>query len=176
MSETLARLCPSTQSYEMGRGGISELSDVEVAGLLAGLSRGPYLLARAMWVGDPSGIQEMQHLALVEAAHLFRPDQVLYPGFLRTLCAICLFQTIYPPACVECSGRRILYGAGGVVSDCEVCDGTGRGRTGGESVRALVDVEEGQWRRVARSYSDLEARIAGWQSTAKAHIDRKSKD
>lgn len=176
MTEALSRLAAKTQSLEgMPSGGIPEFSGVEMAGVLAGLPRGPELLIRASRMGDETVREELEQILLVKASKWFRVEDIAYPGMLRALCGAILSQSIDPPRCRRCMGRGVIFHRGGRVDDCERCGGSGRGAYGGDPLRRLLGLSTARWRRMQGPIKNLEMTLAGWASHASGHIGRELK-
>ena len=176
MPELLAKLASKTQSLEGMPPGNPVLVGCELAGVLSGLPRGPYLLARAAWVGDDSVREELDQILLVRASKWFKPKDIAYPGMLRALCSATTSQAIDPPRCRRCSGRGLIFYRGGRVSDCERCSGSGKGLVGGERVRRLLGLSTGHWKQIQRPREKIETTVWSWRALAAGHVNRKLRE
>ncbi len=144
--EVLARLCAGTANYAVvGGGGVSELQAVEVSGFLAGLQRGPMLVAMAKYMGD----QESRRWLFVDVyCHLLGVGQV-WKGERADIADKCKrmaglsLSEFIDDKCVKCHGTRFVK-----AKACSCCVGTGFKRLSGREVAKTVGVDESNFRRV----------------------------
>lgn len=167
--ESLARLAPKIVNLtSVGRatdtGGLLTL---DLAGALAGLPAGPYLLARVAWIDDIAGWREL--VGEVKARLRVGAD---WEGVI----ALAAAEYAWPPSCRECFGRgeikkKEYYGV------CAACHGSGYGRVPLASLADACGVSSEEWKRVwAGRYERVFRLVSGWGSEVLSHLNRRLED
>lgn len=172
-AELLARLNPKITSYS-ARGGIPELTPLDIAAALAGAPRNAQRTALAAFAGFPEpllpGLVETR-LGRLADAEGWRVDE----GRMRKIAKLAVWEYCEPPRCWECEGRRIVYTP--QPGNCEACNGSGYGRLRASQFCDAIGVSLGEWKGVWRyRYDRAYAIVSGWGSTALAHLHRRLSD
>lgn len=168
-AESLARLAPHIVNLaSVGRATDSNgLMTLDLAGALAGLPPGPYLLARVAWVDDLASwrglIDEVQARLRV--------------GFdWEGVIALAVAEYVWPPGCSTCFGRgeikkKEYYG------ECMKCHGSGYGRMPLASLADACGVSGEEWKRTwASRYERVYRLVSGWGSEVLSHLNRRLDD
>lgn len=169
-AELLARLNAKITSYS-ARGGIPELTPHDIAAGLAGAAKNAQRTALAAFAGFPEpllpGLVEARlwRLAKAEGWHA-SAEQV------RRIAKLAVWEYCEPPRCGECEGRMIVYTP--QPGKCEACNGSGYGRIRAHQLCDAIGVSLGEWKSKWRYvYDRAYAIVAGWGSTALAHLARR---
>lgn len=176
MTESLARLAPKTQSLEgMPPGGIPAFSGAELAAVLCGLPRGPYLLGRAAYVGDETVIPELQRIVLAKASGIFKREDVKHPGFIRELCAAAIWDVCKPPRCPRCKGTKDAPTAAGTPRACPLCEGLGLVHMGTKRACTTFHIGRERWKSIRFRYHRLEGLLWAWDEQVRGRVRRRMK-
>lgn len=160
-AESLARLAPKIVSLESQASGFGDLKPLDLAGALAGLPPGPYLLARVAWIDDVAGWREL----VAEVKTRLRVG-VDWEGVI----ALAAAEYCWPPGCSACFGRggikkKEYYG------ECMACHGSGYGRVPLASLADACGVSGEEWKRTWVSrYERVYRLVSGWGSTVLEHL------
>lgn len=169
-AELLARLNPKVTSYHP-RGGLPELTPLDIAAALAGAPQNAQRTALAAF----AGFQEPLLPRLVEArlwrlgkAEGWRADG----DRLRRIAKIAVIEYCEPPRCGECEGRAIVYSP--QPSNCQACNGSGYGRLRASQLCDAIGLSLGEWKAAWRyRYDRAYGIVAGWGSEALSHLRRR---
>lgn len=177
--EALARLNPKNVRFDVGRGGIPDLTPEIIAAACAGLPPIAYRLALVKYAGQMHELSDLKIRTLIRAADLAirhgwgRP----MPGQLQGITTYAIWRVVSYHHCPAC------HGSGKRLDDrrrswkCVVCAGTG-GMTPTEEIEASVagfSLEDWRntWRRRADRLTQLLERM---DRKARAHIHWKTSD
>lgn len=162
-AKLLARLAPkiSSMSPSSGHG---DLQPLDVAAALAGLSAGPYALARVAWVDDRTGWRNLMRLVQCRLGVGGNWDGVI---------ALAVAEFCWPPHCGDCAGRgeinkKEYFGV------CQTCRGSGYGRVPIASLADNCGVTGKEWGRIwAGRYERVHRLVSAWGSEALSHLNRR---
>lgn len=166
-AELLARLAPKVVNLTSLGAGHGDLKPLDLAGALAGLPPGPYLLARVAWVDDLASWRGL--IEEVKTRFRVRMD---WEGVI----ALAAAEYCWPPGCSQCFGRgeikkKEYYGG------CPACHGSGYGRVPLASLADSCGVSGEEWKRVwASRYERVFRLVSGWGSEVLSHLHRKLGD
>lgn len=174
----LAKLAQKTNKYQEVTGGISELSQPELAGYLSGLKRGPYYLARYAYIGDESSYPEFErwfYQEVCSAAVNWRFDsEDKGKERIRRLCRFAISEIIDPQRCPNCKGRGEALGRSPVPVECTLCRGSGYKKTSERAHSRAVGVSVTAYRKTwAWRYKKAVDILHDWQGEALTHIYKK---
>jgi len=169
-AELLARLNPKITSYH-ARGGLPELTPLDIAAGLAGAPPNAQRTALAAFAGFPEpllpGLVEARLWRLAKAESWRAGDERL-----GRIAKIAVWEYCEPPRCGECEGRMIVYTP--QPGSCPACNGSGYGRIRASQLCDAIGVSLGEWKGVWRyRYDRAYGIVSGWGSTALSHLARK---
>lgn len=168
--EILARLCPKIADLG-SRGGLPELTALDVAAALAGLAPGPYHLARLAWVDDHRAEPDLVRALCDEVSPPRRPGMGAGRPYLAAL-ALAIAEYAWPPRCHECEGHGVLWTP--KPKHCTGCHGSGSGRWSERQMAEAVGVSVAEWREVWRGRYERAYRcVSGWGSEVASHLHRR---
>lgn len=172
-AELLARLNPKITSYH-ARGGLPELTPLDIAAALAGAPPNAQRTALAAF----AGFSEPLLPGLVEA-RLRRLAR--YEGWkgcddgtdrLRRIARIAVSEYCDPPRCGACEGRAIIYAP--LPRNCVACNGSGYGRVRAWQLCDAIGVSLNEWKGAWRyRYDRAYGIVSGWGTEALAHLSRR---
>lgn len=171
-AELLARLNPKTLSLSpMGRGGLPELTPLDIAAALAGAHPSAQRTALAAFAGFPEpllpGLVEARLWRLAKAeGWRASAEQV------RRVAKLAVMEYCEPPRCGGCEGRAIVYTP--QPTNCEACNGSGYGRLRASQLCDAVGVSLNEWKGTWRyRYDRAYGIVSGWGSEALTHLRRR---
>src|SRR5574337_1301509 len=165
VGKLMARLNAKNVRFDVGSGGVPELTSTDIAGALgmvpAGLGR--ELLCLVWWpdgacltatdlANTLSAAQRKYAMAHAERWPRWIVDAELgtiSEGYQRVRLAV-LAELASPGKCPACSGRGTISQASGPIIACRPCDGTGRRRISDAWRADALNLTEGGYRRVWR--------------------------
>lgn len=166
--EVLGRLCAGAVDFSrVGAGGQSDLQRLEVAGFLAGLSRGPMLLALAKYMQDAEALRKLviEHQAWL--VNLAMADGWLVDGVADRMAGLSVSEVV-DDKCPRCHGTRFIR-----AKACTSCDGTGFRRVSGRSIAGWLGVSETSYRRVwSGRYQQAVERLRGFDVDINRAVSR----
>lgn len=136
-SEMIARLNVKNVRFDVGSGGIPEITPELIAGACAGMSQGAYTLARAIHCGEASDA-----IAFLKQAKKLSYGLAERSGWNRNelaiegIAVIACFLVMNPARCTWCHGTKF----NGHGKPCQSCGGTGNAKD--PSMRELADIAE----------------------------------
>lgn len=174
-SELIARLNPITQNA--GRVGVSTvpgLGAFDAAAALAGLPRGPYLLARVMLALDESCRRELEKQLWSEMCSFAYAEKWIVPigqELLRKMAKIAIAEVVDPALCKGCRGRGSIYPRGGLARACGACFGSGRGVLSASAKARAVGMDKSNWCRLwGARYLVFVTLARNWEQVIHAHV------
>lgn len=171
-AELLARLNPKTLSLSpMGRGGLPELTPLDIAAGLAGAPKNAQRTALAAFAGFPEpllpGLVEAR-LGRLARAEGWRATQEQ----VRRIARIAVWEYCEPPRCWECEGRAIVYTP--QPAGCTACNGSGYGRLRASQLCDAIGLTLNEWKGAWRyRYDRAYGIVSGWGSEALSHLAKK---
>lgn len=170
--EVLGRVNAKTNAFSVGLGtsGTDSLSAHDISSALAGIPRGPYLLARAKYCGDETVINELISITESRALRLAHRSgwSMRYSDRIKKMALLALAENnIQPHICSRCKGRReIIRRKPKLMLDtCPSCGGSGRYERSENSKARYVGFRSESWRRVwGERYVDVRAMLWRWES------------
>lgn len=174
--KAIARMAGKGLTLDFISGGAPALSMDQLMACLKGLDRGPELLIRAAFIGQPvmrDLYLEGFHLAVTIASEKgWKP--VKGKPVLRNMAAMAIDEVVAPNRhfCPACGGTGQTYGGPdkppGV---CRRCTGSGNRFISMRSQAARCDIDEAAWRRTwAPRYPVIRMAIYGWQDDGLRHV------
>ncbi|MGH8569261.1 MAG: hypothetical protein ACREXU_14950 [Gammaproteobacteria bacterium] len=171
-ADLLARLNPKITSYG-ARGGIPELTPLDIAAGLAGAPQNAQRTALAAFAGFPDPCLP----GLIEARLVRLAKHEGWRGWegtdrLRQIARIAVSEYCEPPRCLACEGRAIVYAP--LPGNCLACNGSGYGRLRATQMCDAIGVSLSEWKAAWRyRYDRAYAIVAGWGSEALSHLARR---
>lgn len=156
----------------VGGGGVPDITPAEVARMLKGLERGPFLAGMVMECGDVKSLPELERrlwLQSVDIACQERWPIVRGQQYCRRLAGLAVFEFVvpHPNRCSACRGRgyEVLDGNG---VECTVCQNTGGAKLLAQERSDLAGIpirewEEGGW---SARYETVHSTLLGWYGEA----------
>lgn len=166
--EQLARLCAKTQSYDVGYGGKAELTQVEVAGCLAGLSEETRVFAMAKGCQSPA---EM-HAVLSQIRQFLLNRHPKASARVRHSLAVTLYQEIMDiNICLHCNGTGFVD-----AKECSYCDGTGRFKFTERHLKEKLNISTGNYHAIyKKTCNEIRQHFAELEAVITSHILKKLK-
>lgn len=157
------------------------LDGMDAARALAGLPRGPYLLARVLWVLDQSSLSALENQLWGEmcgvASRKGWTKSKSYPvgkELLRKMAKMAIYETVSPPQCHVCNGRKEIHPKNQAVRPCGACSGTGLKAISNRKRADKVGISETSWRRTwSERYAEFLAKQQAWMQLAHEHVRKK---
>lgn len=176
----IARMAAKTPDMDaVGVSSVPGLSEADAAMALAGLDRGPYLLARVKYALDSSSRYPLENQLWGEMCGIATRKKWLIPAgheLLRRMSRMAIEEVVHPAQCPKCGGRGTVYPKGGAARLCSACIGTGRGRVSDRSRAAGADIPKTSWFRIwAPRYELMLAKLDRWDRVAHAHVRQRMK-
>jgi len=181
--DLIARMAAKTPDMEaVGVSSVEGLDGADAALMLAGLDRGPYLLARVKYAGELDSQADLETVLWHEMVKVAadrgwrRYGDGLPRAFLRNLSHMAVDEIINPCKCSACGGRGSVYPRGKAARVCDVCLGTGSGRVSGSARARQAGIDKSNWCRLwAGRYAIFLNRLDGWERVLQAHGDARLK-
>jgi len=179
-SDLMARMAAKTPDMQaVGVSSVQGLTEADAAMALAGLDRGPYLLARVKFSLDDSSRYPLENQLWSEMCGVATRKRWKVPvgrEFLRGLSRMAVNEAVSPCKCSRCSGRGSIYPRGAAARVCNVCLGTGRGCVSGSARAKAAGVDKSNWSRVwGKRYELFLSRLDGWERVMLAHVQMRLK-
>lgn len=173
LARATARGIPFGSDYLPG--GPPALTAAEIAGALAGTSRGSELLIREIALDDHSVRDELVTLMRARFSHRcleWRGFSIVRHGYiLERMCRIAIDRIVDPMLCRDCSGRGERHRRGGVVEVCRRCGGSGNGSASQAYTARLCGVSRDRWGRTwASRYGEIELVLDCWLHAGIAQV------
>jgi hypothetical protein len=105
-----------------------QLTNVEIAGVLAGIPRTAQLFALYRYCGDGSVRDELARYAYLRSITVAKDCNWDIPrgfSFVKALTRLGMLESIDLPICKCCLGRQFVFFDAKIV-ECPICNGTGR--------------------------------------------------
>lgn len=165
--------------YGKTPGGHAHMTPADVAGLLRGLGRRPFLTAMLADCGDFSAYVPLhgELTGYVLSRALDEDWRMHRVQFCRELAALAILEMIGArEPCLACEGRGavpIEDGSPTLVS-CELCRGSGRQPMTPDDRATMIQIHETSWRRTwAGRYEQVFGELHGWLMDARRHMARR---
>jgi len=158
-------------------GGIPSLTAADVARMLRGLDRGPFLAGMVRESGDISCLGPLERWLWVKT--MWRSEQLGWPNahgqaYCRRLAGLAVLEFVMPrpEVCPECHGRGwITHESQGI--ECRACANTGGQKIEPRMRAQLAGIPPTSWTEGwAARYEDVHATVQSWHSDAKTHLRR----
>jgi hypothetical protein len=190
-SEAWALLTLRSKHFARTPGGHGGTTASDIAALLAGLDREPFLMGMAADLGDFSALQQIE-LVLWERARQMGERENWDPPrgefTVRRMAAVALYEAVKDPRCYVCNGTaemtisladypgmilapsfRAITDTSGAVR-CPACI-DGKIRLSGRKKADLAGINKDMWTRVwARRYEPIFQIANGWRETAHKYL------
>jgi hypothetical protein len=177
-SKAWAMLTARGVAFGGSGGGIPELTPAEIARMLQGLARGPFLAGMVKECGDARSLGELERWLWIEAMSIAcRERWPLCHGqqYCRRLSGLAIFEFIVPKPnrCRECGGKGYVVFQGNGV-ECTSCSNTGGASLVAHARCDLAGIPLRQWESGGWSarYEAVHMTIHSWHSDALSHITR----
>lgn len=180
--KAIARMAGKGLTLDFIPGGAPALTMDQLMASLRGLARGPELLIRAAYIGQPvmnDLYQEGFDLAVTMATEKgWKP--VKGKPVLRGMAAMAIDEVVAPNRhfCRICGGTgKTNGGPGEQAGTCRRCGGSGNRFISMRSQAARCDIDEAAWRRTwAVRYPHIRLAIYGWQDQGLRHVQQMLKN
>lgn len=159
--ELLGRVNAKTGGLSPGAGGgsipeVERLTPNDISAALAGLPRGPYLLARAKFCGDASVLSELYQIVIARTHRLAERHawSMKRPDLFANMATLALLEVeITPQVCKQCKGRGhvLKRKPKPIVGECPRCGGSGKAQRSDRARARHVDVH---WKSWTNTWSD----------------------
>lgn len=160
-------------------GGHAAMSQADIAALLAGLARRPYLTAMLADVGDTTVHHELYMLVRESVISVAIDERwkLARPKICEQLALLAIFELVGardPCGVCEGSGSVPIEEGSPTLVPCEVCLGTGRAPLTGRDRASLLEIHESNWNRTwAPRYEGVFVQLHYWLADARRHMARK---
>lgn len=165
--------------YGKTPGGYAHMTPADVAGLLRGLPRRPFLTAMLADCGD-----SMVHHELYVALRHYVFDRAVFDGWrldrprlCEQIALLAILELVGArDPCPACEGRGAvpIETGGPNMVRCEPCRGSGRAPLSGRDRAAMVQIHEVSWSRTwAERYEVVFGELHGWLMDARRHMARR---
>lgn len=154
--EALARLNPKTVRFDVGSGGIPELTPEMIAGACAGLPDLSYRLGLVKYAGQERELRNLKISVLMAAADLAvkhywgKPK----PGQLTGLSNYAIVECVGYHNCFGCNGAGQVIDQWRHSRVCGTCRGTGKASRGDDERAALAGFSPSDWLKTWASRGD----------------------
>lgn len=171
----IARLTPVTSDFErVGVSSVPGLDAMDAARALAGLDRGPYLLAMVVLAQDASSLKPLELQLWGEMCGVATRKNWIVPvgdELLRRMSCLAVGEVVSPKVCGRCSGRGTIYPRGAAARTCDACGGGGRGKVTGRDRARSLGICKSSWSRTwGLRYGEFVGRLSGWERAIHAHV------
>ena len=191
-SEAWALLTIRSKAFAMSSKGHGATTTADVAALLAGLDRHPFLMGMAAECGDMNALRQIEWVLWVRAKTLADAEDWDPPHgefTVRRMVGVALLEAIDDRRCPACNGQGIvaftlgdnpalmfsssfapINGMTGRVQ-CSVCVGECHIRLSGRMKARLAGINKDTWTRIwARRYEPIFTLANGWREQAKQYL------
>jgi len=197
-SEAWALLTLRSKSFDRSSGAHGSLTSGDVAALLGGLDREPFLMGMAAELADMRSLREVELNLWARAGHMARKENWKLIGgemTVRRLSAVALYEAIDDLMCYECNGTKQMVFAiaehpglamarsyrainpQSCAVECIACEGEGRIVLTGRRKAALASLNKDTWTRFWSGRYERIFEIAhGWRETAGRYLANRLKD
>lgn len=196
-SEAWALLTIRSNNFARTPGGHGSTTTADIAGLLGGLDREPFLMGMAAELGDFPSLQQIELVLWERARHIGDRENWDPPRgefTVRRMTAVALYEAINDPRCYVCNGSaemafaldeypgmilaptfRTITTTTGVVR-CPACV-QGKVRLSGRKKADLAGINKDMWTRIwAKRYEPLFSIANGWRETARKYLKERIRD
>jgi hypothetical protein len=197
-SEAWALLTIRSKNFEMQSKGHGSTSSADVAALLAGLDREPFLMGLAAECADIGALQQVELVLWARANTISdREDWDAPRGYftVRRMVGVALYEAMEDHRCYGCNGtgsmafqlrdhpgmmmaptfEAISPTAGKV--RCVCCQGSGVIRLSGRKRAELAGINKDTWTRLwGRRYESIFNIARDWRQSAKNHLASRVRD
>ena len=164
--------------YGKTPGGHAHMTPADVAGLLRGLGRRPFLTAMLADCGDFSAYVPLhgELTGYVLSRALDEDWRMHRVQFCRELAALAILEMVGArEPCLACEGRGAvpIETNSPTMVRCDPCRGSGRAPLSGRDRAAMVQIHEVSWSRTwAARYEVVFGELHGWLMDARRHMAR----
>jgi hypothetical protein len=190
-SEAWTLLTIRSKSFALSSKGYGASTTSDIAALLAGLDREPFLMGMAADLGDLDALRQIELVLWERARHMgerwnWDPPQGEFT--VRRMAAVALYEAIDDKRCYVCNGTSEMqfsikdlpgmimaptYRAVSLIAcgvRCPACT-TGQVRLSGRKKADLAGINKDMWTRTwARRYEPIYLIANGWRQTAAQYL------
>lgn len=146
----LARLNPANVRFDVGRGGIPELDQCDIASALAGLPRLPELavkLALVKYAGRQDEVGKLFYWVRDAAVDMAVRHRWPKPrkGQLGGISVYAIWENVDPHHCPQCDGSCKRADNRGRLWNCPTCNGNGRIAIGDDYRAEVAGLSASEW-------------------------------
>lgn len=198
-SEAWSLLTIRSQDFRRVPGGHGSMSMTDVAALLAGLEREPFLMGMAAECGDYRSLLDLERVLWVRTNGIATRENWEEPRrgefTYRRMAGLALYEAIDDRTCFECTGKgrtsfaleehpglimaktfEPLSALDGSI-ECAACRGSGRVALSGRKKADLAGINKDMWTRVwARRYESVFRLAHGWRDVASRYLAAKVRE
>lgn len=190
-SEAWALLTLRSKHFARTPGGHGGTTASDIAALLAGLDREPFLMGMAADLGDYGALRQIELVLWERARHIGEREHWDPPRgefTVRRMAAVALYEAVKDPRCYVCNGTaemtisltdypgmilapsfRAITDTSGAVR-CPACI-DGKIRLSGRKKADLAGINKDMWTRIwARRYEPIFQIANGWRETARQYL------
>jgi len=172
----LARLNPANVRFDVGRGGIPELTQTDIAAACQGLVPGAWYLGLVKYAGAVGAVKNLEIAAWMLAADLAAKHEwkvVRGKPYLRSIARMACATVIDPHRCKKCCGT----GLNERMRACSICAGSGViTEISLRSLAKIAEIPVESFRTVwAPRYELLVSHIQLWDSSLESLLKRRLK-
>lgn len=161
----------------VGGGGIPSLTASDIARMLTGLERGPFLAGMVKECGDIRSVAELERWLWIEAMNIACRERWPFcrgQAYCRRMAGLAVYEFIVPvpSVCESCSGDGFIVVDGNGM-ECTECRNRG-GRKMSANLRSeLAGIPYTSWRQGwGTRYEAVYLTVQGWHSAAMSHMRR----
>ena len=196
-SEAWALLTLRSKSFGRTPGGHGATTTADIAALLAGLDREPFLMGMAADLGDYGALRQIELVLWERARHIGDRENWDPPRgefTVRRMAALALYEAIGDTRCYVCNGTSEMavalaeypgmilapsfrpITAGSCVVRCPACV-AGKIRMSARTKAGLAGIHKDMWTRTwAKRYEPLFRIANGWRETARQYLAARIRD
>jgi hypothetical protein len=196
-SEAWVLLTIRSNNFARTPGGHGSTTTADIAALLGGLDREPFLMGMAAELGDFDSLRQIELVLWERARHIGDReswDPALGEFTVRRMAALALYEAINDPRCYVCNGSAEMTVAldeypGMVLAPtfraitttscvvrCPACV-QGKVRLSGRKKADLAGINKDMWTRIwAKRYEPLFGIANGWRETARKYLKERIRD
>jgi len=152
------------------------LTPQDVAHALAGLSDGPYYLARYKYAQDGTVYNQLEGSLVYEVANKKAlSDWVTeYPEKIFSLVKVAIQDTCSSIECKSCGGVGYKIINTTEIQDCIVCSGTGKKAMNQSDKAEMVGISHQAWAKSWQGkYNEITPIISRWEQKISSHVRTK---
>lgn len=190
-SEAWALLTLRSKHFARTPGGHGSTTTADVAALLGGLDREPFLMGMAADLGDFGALQQIELVLWERARYICERENWDPPRgefTVRRMAAVALYEAINDPRCYVCNGSAEMtialdeypgmilaptfraINAALCVVRCPACV-AGKVRLSGRKKADLAGINKDTWTRLwAKRYEPIFGVANGWRETARQYL------